>query len=288
MTAGNPGDDGAAADSAVVEVKNLGKRYGRVTALRGVSFAIRHGEVVALVGDNGAGKSTLVNIVAGALPPTAGQIYLDGKPAHFRDAYEARRMGIETVYQDLALANDVPAWANLYLGREITKRGPLGALGWLDKAKMQREAEVAMAATKIRIKSVRSKVGSLSGGQRQAVAVARAVTWGSKLLLLDEPTAALGVEQQQQVGELIAAVKDTGTPVLLVSHNMPQVMAVSDRILVLFHGRLIKELVTADTSVEEVVLWITGGGLIERNAAKNTENRENRENRENPGQGTTA
>jgi ABC-type sugar transport system ATPase subunit len=282
MTAGNPGDDGAAADSAVVEVKNLGKRYGRVTALRGVSFAIRHGEVVALVGDNGAGKSTLVNIVAGALPPTAGQIYLDGKPAHFRDAYEARRMGIETVYQDLALANDVPAWANLYLGREITKRGPLGALGWLDKAKMQREAEVAMAATKIRIKSVRSKVGSLSGGQRQAVAVARAVTWGSKLLLLDEPTAALGVEQQQQVGELIAAVKDTGTPVLLVSHNMPQVMAVSDRILVLFHGRLIRELVTADTSVEEVVLWITGGGLIERNAAKNTENREN------PGQGTTA
>jgi ABC-type sugar transport system ATPase subunit len=282
MAAGNPGDGGAAADSAVVEVKNLGKRYGPVTALRGVSFRIRHGEVVALVGDNGAGKSTLVNIVAGALPATAGQIYLDGEPAHFRDAYEARRMGIETVYQDLALANDVPAWANLYLGREITKRGLLGALGWLDKAAMERQAEVAMAATKIRIKSVRAKVGSLSGGQRQAVAVARAVTWGSKLLLLDEPTAALGVEQQHQVGELIAAVKETGTPVLLISHNMPQVMEVSDRILVLFHGRLIKELVTADTSVEEVVLWITGGGLTAKNAAKNTENREN------PGQGTTA
>jgi simple sugar transport system ATP-binding protein len=282
MAAGNPGESGAATEAAVVEVKNLGKRYGRVTALRGVSFRIRPGEVVALVGDNGAGKSTLVNIVAGALSPTTGQIFLDDKPAHFRDAYEARRMGIETVYQDLALANDVPAWANLYLGREITKRGLLGALGWLDKAEMQRQAEVAMAATKIRIKSVRAKVGSLSGGQRQAVAVARAVTWGSKLLLMDEPTAALGVEQQHQVGELIAAVKETGTPVLLISHNMPQVMEVSDRILVLFHGRLIKELVTADTSVEEVVLWITGGGLTAKNAAANTESREN------PGQGTTA
>jgi simple sugar transport system ATP-binding protein len=281
MAAGNPTGGGAGADSAVVEVKNLGKRYGRVTALRGVSFSIRHGEVVALVGDNGAGKSTLVNIVAGALTPTAGEIYLDGKPAHFRDAFEARRMGIETVYQDLALANDVPAWANLYLGREITKRGLLGALGWLDKAEMARQAEVAMAATKIRIKSVRSKAGSLSGGQRQAVSVARAVTWGSKLLLMDEPTAALGVEQQHQVGELIGAVKETGTPVLLISHNMPQVMEVSDRILVLFHGRLIKELVTADTSVEEVVLWITGGGLTAKNAANTMENREN------PGQGTT-
>jgi ABC-type sugar transport system ATPase subunit len=147
---------------------------------------------------------------------------------------------------------------------------------------MARQAETAMAATKIRIKSVRAKAGSLSGGQRQAVAVARAVTWGSKLLLMDEPTAALGVEQQHQVGELIGAVKETGTPVLLISHNMPQVMEVSDRILVLFHGRLIKELVTADTSVEEVVLWITGGGLTAKNAAKNGENRENQ------GQGTTA
>lgn len=286
MAAGNPAGGGAGADSVVVEVKNLGKRYGRVTALRGVSFRIRHGEVVALVGDNGAGKSTLVNIVAGALTPTTGEIFLDGKPAHFRDAFEARRMGVETVYQDLALANDVPAWANLYLGREITKRGLLGALGWLDKAEMARQAESAMAATKIRIKSVRAKAGSLSGGQRQAVAVARAVTWGSKLLLMDEPTAALGVEQQHQVGELIGAVKETGTPVLLISHNMPQVMEVSDRILVLFHGRLIKELVTADTSVEEVVLWITGGGLTAKNTAKDTA--KNMENQGNPGQGTTA
>lgn len=246
----------------VMEARDLSKRYGRLAALRDVSFKVRKGEVVALVGDNGAGKSTLVNILSGALSPTSGEILLDGKPVHFHDANEARRMGIETVYQDLALANDVPAWANLYLGREITKRGILGAFGWLDKAAMAREAEKAMAATKIRIQSVRAKAGSLSGGQRQAVAVARAITWGSKMLLMDEPTAALGVEQQRQVGELIETVRDTGTPVLLVSHNMPQVLEVSDRILVLFHGQLIKELVTADTSTEEVVLWITGAGLV--------------------------
>jgi ABC-type sugar transport system ATPase subunit len=245
----------------VVEVRNVGKRYGRITALRDVSFQVRRGEVVALVGDNGAGKSTLVNILSGALAPTAGQLLLDGRQVHFRDAHEARRMGIETVYQDLALANDVPAWANLYLGREITKRGLLGALGWLDKAEMARQAESAMAATKIRIKSVRAKCGSLSGGQRQAVAVARAVTWGSRLLLMDEPTAALGFEQQHQVGELIEAIRETGTPVILISHNMPQEMEISDRILVLFHGHLIKQLVTADTSMEEVVMWITGAGL---------------------------
>jgi simple sugar transport system ATP-binding protein len=252
------------ADHVVLDVQHVGKRYGRITALRDVSFQVRSGEVVALVGDNGAGKSTLVNILSGALSPTTGHIVMDGKPVHFHDANEARRLGIETVYQDLALANDVPAWANLYLGREITRKGLLGALGWLDKAEMARQAESAMAATKIRVKSVRAKTGSLSGGQRQAVAVARAVTWGSRLLLMDEPTAALGVEQQHQVGELIGAVRETGTPVILISHNMPQVMDVADRILVLFHGRLIKQLTTADTSVEEIIMWITGAGLARK------------------------
>jgi simple sugar transport system ATP-binding protein len=252
---------GGGADEVVLDVENVGKRYGRNTALRDVSFQVRRGEVVALVGDNGAGKSTLVNILSGALAPTTGQIVLDGRPVHFRSADEARHMGIETVYQDLALANDVPAWANLYLGREITRKGLLGALGWLDKSAMISQSEAAMAATKIRIKSVRAKTGSLSGGQRQAVAVARAVTWGSRLLLMDEPTAALGVEQQHQVGRLIRTVRDTGTPVILISHNMPQVIDVSDRILVLFHGHLIKTLTTANTSTEEIIMWITGAGL---------------------------
>jgi ABC-type sugar transport system ATPase subunit len=257
-----PAGDGAG--PVVLDVQNVGKRYGRITALRDVSFQVRRGEVIALVGDNGAGKSTLVNVLSGAITPTTGQMFLDGQPVHFRDAHEARRMGIETVYQDLALANDVPAWANLYLGREITKKGPLGAVGWLDKAEMARQAESAMAATKIRIKSVRAKCGVLSGGQRQAVAVARAVTWGSRMLLMDEPTAALGVEQQHQVGQLIRTVQETGTPVILISHNMPQVLDVSTRILVLFHGHLIKQLTTAGTSTEEVIMWITGAGLTPR------------------------
>jgi simple sugar transport system ATP-binding protein len=255
------GPPAAAGDEAVIEVHGLGKRYGRITALRDVSFKVRPGEVIAIVGDNGAGKSTLVNILAGALPPSVGEIRLGGEVVAFRSAHDARRMGIETVYQDLALANDVPAWANLYLGREITKPGLLGALGWLDKKKMARDAETSMEKTKIRIKSVRAKCGALSGGQRQAVAVARAITWGSRVLLMDEPTAALGVEQQAQVGDLIRAVRETGTPVILVSHNLPQVMKISDRILVLFRGYLIKELVTPDTSTEEVVMWITGAGL---------------------------
>jgi simple sugar transport system ATP-binding protein len=262
-----PAGGGGDADGVVLDVQNVGKRYGRNTALRDVSFQVRRGEVIALVGDNGAGKSTLVNILSGALAPTAGQIVLDGRPVHFHSADEARHMGIETVYQDLALANDVPAWANLYLGREITKKGLLGALGWLDKSAMISESEAAMAATKIRIKSVRAKTGSLSGGQRQAVAVARAVTWGSRLLLMDEPTAALGVEQQAQVGRLIRTVRDTGTPVILISHNMPQVIDVSDRILVLFHGHLIKTLTTADTSTEEIIMWITGAGLAKQRKA---------------------
>jgi simple sugar transport system ATP-binding protein len=266
-TAGEAEAEAGSATDVVLDVQHVGKRYGRITALRDVSFQVRAGEVVALVGDNGAGKSTLVNILSGALSPTTGHIVMDGKPVHFHDANEARRLGIETVYQDLALANDVPAWANLYLGREITRKGLLGAFGWLDKAEMARQAESAMAATKIRIKSVRTKTGSLSGGQRQAVAVARAVTWGSRLLLMDEPTAALGVEQQHQVGELIGAVRETGTPVLLISHNMPQVMDVADRILVLFHGRLIKQLITADTSVEEIIMWITGAGLARNKGA---------------------
>jgi simple sugar transport system ATP-binding protein len=257
----NANSSSESGDVPVLSAHRVSKRYGQIVALRDVSFAVHRGEVVALVGDNGAGKSTLVNILSGALAPSMGSLVLDGKPVSFRDANQARRAGIETVYQDLALANDVAAWANLYLGREITRRGLLGALGWLDKGAMIRGADQAMDATRIRIKSVSSKCGALSGGQRQAVSVARAITWGSRLLLMDEPTAALGVEQQQQVGNLIMAVRETGTPVILISHNLPQVMNISNRILVLFQGRLIKELLTPDTSTEEVVMWITGAGL---------------------------
>jgi ABC-type sugar transport system ATPase subunit len=247
--------------SPLLEVRGLSKRFGPVIALNDVSFSVEQDEIVALVGDNGAGKSTFVNILSGAVVPTAGSIYIDGNLVEFHNSHEARSMGIETVYQDLALAGNLAAWANLFLGREVTRRGLLGKLGWLDKRSMMRDAQTAMDSVKIRMPSVRSECGSLSGGQRQAVAVARAVTWGSRVLLMDEPTAALGVEQQKQVGELIRSIKGTGTPVILVSHNLPQVEAVADRIMVFFQGRLIKELVTSETSTEEIVTWITGAGL---------------------------
>lgn len=247
----------------VLEVVELTKNYGRMNAMKDVSFQLFPGEVVGVVGDNGAGKSTLLNTLSGAQPPTSGKIILDGQEVHFRDAHMAREMGIETVYQDLALAWDLPAWANLYLGREITKRGPLGWLGWLDKGKMISGAEEAASSTKIRIKSIKAKCGALSGGQRQGVAVARAVAWGSKVLLMDEPTAALGVEQQHQVGELIKNVSAQGTPVIVVSHNLPQVEAITHRILVMYHGRIVKNLDTAKTTTEEIVTWITGAGLVQ-------------------------
>jgi simple sugar transport system ATP-binding protein len=266
MTAVAPQGE-AITGTPVIEVSHVGKRYGHITALNDVSFQVRRGEVVALVGDNGAGKSTLVNILSGAITPSVGKILLGGEEVEFRSANEARTLGVETVYQDLALANDLAAWANLFLGREVRSKGLLGRVGWLDRKEMTRQAEAAMDATKIRIKSIRAKTGELSGGQRQAVAVARAVTWGSRVLLMDEPTAALGVEQQHQVGELIGTVKQKGTPVLVVSHNLPQVEEVADRILVLFRGHLVKELVASETSTEEIVAWITGAALA-RGAGK--------------------
>ena len=189
-----------------VEVRNLAKRYGSVHALRDVNMKLHAGEIVGLVGDNGAGKSTLVNLIAGALQPTSGSILLDGKPVSFRSPIEARAAGIETVYQDLALAPDLSIWANMFLGREKVVAGPLGWLGWLDRKTMMAKTAEDLERTRIRIASVGSRVGRLSGGQRQAVAVSRAVAWGSRVVLMDEPTAALGVEQQARVGELIQTV----------------------------------------------------------------------------------
>lgn len=245
----------------VLALRQVSKHYGSVEALRGVDLEVYPGEVVGLVGDNGAGKSTLVNILSGALQPSSGTIAIDGQPVSFRSSLEARARGIETVYQDLALAPDLAVWANLFLGREKKATGLLGRLGWLDRKSMYAEAEQALEKTRIRIGSVTSKAGELSGGQRQAIAVGRAVAWGSRVILMDEPTAALGVEQQQRVGELIRTVSGQGLPVLLVSHNLPQVHKICDRVLVLFQGELISELRPADVSVEEIVSWITGAAL---------------------------
>jgi len=253
---------GGASARPVVEVRAISKRYGSIHALRDVDMAIYPGEVVGLVGDNGAGKSTLVNIIAGALAPTSGEILVDGDRVGFKSPTDARDAGIETVYQDLALAPDLSVWQNLFLGRERTVRGPLGWIGWLDRRAMAQQSITDLERTRIRISSVSSRVGRLSGGQRQAVAVGRAAAWGSKVILMDEPTAALGVEQQQKVGELIKTVASHGLPVLLISHNLPQVYDVCDRILVLFHGRLIADLRPDETDMDGIVGWITGAAML--------------------------
>jgi ABC-type sugar transport system ATPase subunit len=245
----------------VIAVRAITKHFGSIQALRGVDLEVNRGEVVGLVGDNGAGKSTLVNILSGALQPNGGTILVDGRVVSFGSSLEARRLGIETVYQDLSLAPDLSVWANIFLGREQTVKGPLRVFGWLDRRAMARSAEVDLERTRIRIGSVGSLAGRLSGGQRQAIAVGRAVAWGSRVILMDEPTAALGVEQQERVGELVRSVCDNGVPVLLISHNLPQVHKLCDRVVVLFQGRVVANLRPAESSVDDIVSWITGAAM---------------------------
>ena len=254
----------------LLQVVNVSKSYGHIRALTDVSFDVRAGEVVGLVGDNGAGKSTLVNIIAGAIRPSSGGLRIDGREVHFSSALDARMTGIEAVYQDLALALDLDIWANIFLGREILRAGLLGRLGVLNKPAMRQRAAQGLRRTGIRVGSIRTPCRSLSGGQRQAVAVARGLIWGSRLLLMDEPTAALGVEQQAKVGELIAAVRAEGIPVILVSHNMPQVHAICDRIVVLFRGRKVADRGARSMTIEDTIASITGAHLRREDAASAT------------------
>lgn len=243
---------------ALLEAHGLVKHFGHVQALRGANFAAYPGEVVAMVGDNGAGKSTLVKCLAGALRPDAGQVVVEGTGVQIESPLHARRMGIETVYQDLALAADLDAAANLYLGREMRRRGVLGRLGVLDRATMRSEANGAFRGLGIELPDVSAPVRSLSGGQRQSVAVARAVSWASKVLFMDEPTAALGVLQRRQVHEVVRRVRDQGVGVVLISHNLPEVLAVADRVEVLRLGRRVARFAAPKTSVEELVSAMTG------------------------------
>jgi simple sugar transport system ATP-binding protein len=253
-----------AAGTPRVEVRGITKRYGSVHALRGVNLALHAGEIVGLVGDNGAGKSTLVNIIAGALQPTSGTMLVDGREVAFRTPIDARKAGIETVYQDLALAPDLSIWANMFLGREAVVRGPLGKLGWLDRRAMLTRTSEDLDRTKIRIPSVSQRVGRLSGGQRQAIAVGRAVAWGSRVVLLDEPTAALGVEQQARVAELVQTVASQGLATLLISHNLPQVYEICHRVMVLFRGEIVADLRPSEVDIDDIVGWITGSAMAAR------------------------
>jgi simple sugar transport system ATP-binding protein len=242
----------------LLQAQGIRKTFGHVEALRGADFGVRESEVVALIGDNGAGKSTLVKILSGALAPDEGSLTMAGRGVEHRSTLDARACGVETVYQDLALADDLSAPANLFLGRELLRDGILGRLGFLDKAAMRVQAEAAFAGLEIAIPSLEAPVASMSGGQRQGVAVSRAVTWASRVVFMDEPTAALGVRQTRGVLDLIRRVRDRGIAVVLISHNMPEVLEVADRVQVLRLGQRVASFDARHTTVQELVGAMTG------------------------------
>jgi simple sugar transport system ATP-binding protein len=250
----------------VLHAQNIVKHYGSVEALRGASFEVNAGEVVALIGDNGAGKSTLVKCLSGVEIPDSGTILIDGELVALDSPVTARRLGIETVYQDLAVAPDLDPAANLFLGREIRRSGILGRLGVLDKPEMRRQAAEEFSRLGVSLQSIDVPIGSLSGGQRQSVAVARSVVWASKVVFMDEPTAALGVVQREKVLEVIRRVRDEGMAVVLISHNMPEVLSVSDRVEVLRLGRRVARFTAAGATLEDLVGAMTGA-LTQEDAA---------------------
>ncbi|WEG14754.1 ATP-binding cassette domain-containing protein [Pullulanibacillus sp. KACC 23026] len=241
-----------------LSVQSIKKSYGAVQALGGVSFDVYPGEVVALVGDNGAGKSTTIKMIAGVAQPDEGQILIEGKPVALNGPAISEKYGIQTVYQDLALCDNLDIVSNLYLGRELRKTRIPGVLSTLDKIQMETKAGPVLKDLKINLPPLNSLVASLSGGQRQVVAVARAVLWGSKLVMLDEPTAALGVAQQRTVLDLIKNLRDKGVGVIVISHNMADVFEVADRIVVLRLGKTVANFITKESTREEVIAAITG------------------------------
>jgi simple sugar transport system ATP-binding protein len=244
--------------SALFEARGLSRRFGRVQALDKADFDVNAGEVVALIGDNGAGKSTLVKALTGNLDIDEGEIFFDGQPIHFATPHEASAVGIEVVHQDLALAPHLDAAQNMYLGRELMRSGIPGRLGFMDTPTMRTRAAAAFTDLGSAVRSVVVPVGTMSGGQKQSVAIARAVSWANKVLFLDEPTAALGVVQTHNVLETIKKVRDSGLAVVLISHSMPHVLEVADRVQVLRLGRRVATYDGRNTSVEELVGAMTG------------------------------
>ena len=242
----------------LLEARGIVKSFGKVQALRGADFTVRPNEVVALVGDNGAGKSTLVKTLAGVHQADGGEVLFEGRPVTIGSPLDARALGIETVYQDLALAAELDPASNLFLGRELLRAGPLGRLGFLDKRAMRRQSDEAFERLSVAIQDVDAPVATMSGGQRQGIAVSRAVMWASKVVFMDEPTAALGVVQTRNVLDLIGRVKEQGLSVVLISHNMPEVLAVADRVEVLRLGERVAQFERGDVSMEEIVGAMTG------------------------------
>jgi simple sugar transport system ATP-binding protein len=242
----------------LLEVRHLSKNFGAVQALKDLSMALHPGEVVALAGDNGAGKTTLIKAVSGVYPPSGGEILLDGRPVRFASPQEARARGIETIYQDLALADNLTIGANIFLGREPMRKA-LGFIPVLDRRKMAESARETMALLDFHVSRLDAPVSNFSGGQRQAVAIGRAVFWNARVLIMDEPTAALGVPEQRKVISLIHQLKAQGRGVIFISHNLQDIFAVSDRIIVLRRGVMAGERRISETTHEEVVRLMVGG-----------------------------
>jgi len=247
----------------VMQAKGLVKRYGQVVALDGVDFELRAGEILAVIGDNGAGKSSLIKALSGATIPDEGEILLDGKPIHFKSPIDARRAGIETVYQDLAVAPAMTIAENLFLGRELRRPGFLGSvLRMLDKKKMLAESVARMNDLKVGIRSMTQAVETLSGGQRQCVAVSRAAAFAQHVVIMDEPTAALGVKESNMVLELIRRVRDRGLPVILISHNMPHVFEIADRVHIARLGKRAAVVDPKKISMSDAVAVMTGAKSV--------------------------
>lgn len=258
--------DNYAGTSPLLEARGIVKYYGHICALRKANFSVYPGEVVALLGDNGAGKSTLIKTISGVIQPDEGQILFEGRRISIPSPIAARDLGIETVYQDLALAPDLDAATNVFLGREIVRPGLLGKLGVLDQKAMRRRTNEAFRTLRVGLKDGGAPVLNLSGGQRQGVAVARAVTWARKIVLLDEPTAALGVVQAASVNEMIRRIRDAGLAVVLITHNLPFVFEVADRMEVFRLGARAARFRTNEATTEDVVAAMTGA-LIQEEAS---------------------
>lgn len=242
----------------IYEARDMVRTYGSVRALEGANFDVYPGEVSAMIGDNGAGKSTLVRILSGADKANSGQILFNGEPITLENPTDARIRGIETVFQDLALANHLNPIQNMYLGRELMKPGILGSLGFMQRSEMRIQGKNAFSALGATVRDFSGPVSGMSGGQRQAIAVARAAAWASDVIFLDEPTAALGVVQTKGVMDLIRRIRDKGIAVVLISHSMPHVLDVADRVHVLRHGKRVAVMEAKNTNVEELVGAMTG------------------------------
>jgi ABC-type sugar transport system ATPase subunit len=243
---------------AILSIRGVTKIFGGLIAVDNVSFEVARGEVVGLLGDNGAGKSTLIKCISGVHAAEEGEIVFDGAPVAFASPMDARRAGIETIYQDLALANNLDVGANIFLGREVKTRRLGGLIQTLDDRHMREESRQTLDSLQIRFPTLTEPIEKLSGGQRQAVAIARAVYWEARLMIMDEPTNNLGVPEQHKVLELIRTLKGRGVPVILITHVLPDAFAVTDRVVVMHRGRKVAEKITARTSTEELVQYMVG------------------------------